>query len=74
MNNRDKVQDLLREGFLIEYKKISLCNLRNYFSERAGQYQVHSENPRCKYSHLYRSEKDALDKFFELKKEADKRR
>ena len=58
---------VIRDGNDIDYKDISLCDLRNhvpwYRGKKNGIYQVHSN----KFSQIYYDLNEAIAKFLELK-------
>ena len=72
METRQDYKAVIFSGCAIEYKKISLCDLRHtlsqYRNRPIGAYQVHSDNSRCKYSNIFKDIDEAVDKFIELKK------
>lgn len=78
MNERDKLRDLLLEGYSIELGrggKISICCLNDHYNGLPSiKFQVHSTHWKAiegiegnTYSELFDHLETALDKFFELK-------
>ena len=60
----------LTEGVNLEYGKLSLCDLRNfYFSDIYDdrRYQLHCEDPKFPISKLYDDMGSAVEKFLEIK-------
>jgi hypothetical protein len=67
---KQQYKELLLDGSSIEYKKISICNIKNHlktFNNYRPLYQVHSDNPKMKFSDLYNNLDDAVDKFFDIR-------
>jgi hypothetical protein len=62
-------REVLLDGCAIEYKDISICKINNYHSRivKKDLYQVHSDNRKAKFSMMYKSPIDAIDKFLEIK-------
>lgn len=71
MEMKQDYKAVIFSGCAIEYKKISLCDLRQVLGQyeryTTGVYQVHSDNSRCKYSNIFKDIDEAVDKFIELK-------
>jgi hypothetical protein len=67
MNEKISYAEVIIKGNDINYKDISLCDLRNYVpwyrNKKNGIYQVHSN----KFSQIYYNLDDAINKFLELK-------
>lgn len=64
--NKENYRNIVRDGCSVEYKDISLSDLRNYFywmKNKKRVYQVHSN----KFTEVYESLDEAIDKFLELK-------
>lgn len=64
MNEFDVYKFCLENYIDINYKRVSLCNLRNYGINR--QYQVHAEGKNV-YSNIFADLDTAINKFIELK-------
>jgi hypothetical protein len=67
----------LKEGFSIEYGKLSLCDLRDFrhsaiYDNR--RYQVHSDDSRYPWSGIYEDIESAIEKFLELKRKVRRMR
>ena len=71
MGMRQDYKAVVFAGCAVEYKNISLCDLRqvlnHYRGYTSGVYQVHSDNSRCKFSKIFKDIDEAVDKFIELK-------
>ena len=71
MGMRQDYKAVVFSGCAIEYKNISLCDLRQVLSQygryTTGVYQVHSDNSRCRFSKIFQDLDEAVDKFIELK-------
>jgi hypothetical protein len=68
---KNDYKSVIFSGCAIESKSISLCDLRHflpqYRGDTMGAYQVHSDNPRHKYSKIFKDIDEAVNKFVELK-------
>ena len=71
MSTKEDYKSVVFSGCAIEYRNVSLCDLRHFLPQNRGKangvYQVHSDNKRKLYSKLFYSIDDAVDKFVELK-------
>lgn len=66
---------IIEDGGSIEYQKIGICNIKNHlktFNNYRPLYQVHSDNPKFKFSDLYNNIDDAIDKFFDIRTVVDR--
>ena len=71
MDIKRDYKSVVFSGCAIEYKDISLCNLRNYVPSRNGMsrtYQVHSR--KLKFSKIYKNIDEAVSMFLELKRKS----
>ena len=71
MSTKEDYKSVIFSGCAIEYRNVSLCDLRHFLPQYRGRangvYQVHSDNKKKLYSKLFYSIDDAVDKFDELK-------
>lgn len=68
MTEKELYKKCILDGIDLDYNKLSLCTLYNArFKPRLFKYQVHSDNFHLKFSEMFISLEDALDKFIELK-------
>jgi|TARA_R100000008_G_C3425515_1_gene87040 hypothetical protein len=61
--------EVLLDGCSIECNDLSLCRINNHYTRtvKTDLYQVHSDNRKAKFSMMYKSPFDAIDKFLEIK-------
>ncbi len=71
MSTKEDYKSVLFSGCAIEYKNVSLCDLRYFLPQFRGRlngvYQVHSDNKKNLYSKLFYDINEAVDKFIELR-------
>ena len=71
MSTKEDYKSVLFSGCAIEYKNVSLCDLRHFLPQFRGRlngvYQVHSDNKKNLYSKLFYDINEAVDKFIELR-------
>ena len=67
MSTKEDYKSVLFSGCAIEYKNVSLCDLRHFLPQFRGRlngvYQVHSDNKKNLYSKLFYDINEAVDKF-----------
>ena len=65
-------KNVLLDGCAIEYKKLSICDLRDYYNfynrRKDPLYQVHCDDIRHKFSKVYKDINDAVRSFVEIQK------
>ena len=64
--NKNVYKAAIRDGCTVEYKDITLCDLRNFcywMKNKERVFQVHSN----KFTAIYSSLDEAVDKFIELR-------
>jgi hypothetical protein len=71
-NANDYYKNVLLDGCSIEYKKLSICDLRDYYDfysrRKTPIYQVHCHDSKHRFSKIYDNVGDAINRFVELKK------
>jgi len=68
----DYYKNVLLDGCSIEYQKLSICDLRDYYNfysrRKTPIYQVHCDDTKNRFSQIYKDITDAVNSFVELKK------
>jgi len=65
-------KNVLLDGCSIEYRKLSICDLRDYYNfyrkRRDPLYQVHCDDPKHKFSKVYKDINEAIRSFVTIQK------
>lgn len=71
-NVNNYYKSVLLDGCAIEYKKLSVCDLRDYYNfyrkRRDPLYQVHCDDSKHRFSKTYKNINDAVNSFVEIQK------
>ena len=72
MSDRLYYKNVLLDGCCIEYQKLSICDLRDYYNfysrRKEPIYQVHCEDSKNRFSKTYKNINEAINNFIELKR------
>lgn len=70
MTEREQLMFLLRKGYSIEVGRLSICRIDRFYQGGIKGYQVHCDDYREQYSHIYRlsSLDEAVGTFLKLKR------
>ena len=72
MSDRDYYRGVLLDGCSIEYQKLSICDLRDYYNfyrkRRDPIYQVQCDDSKNRFSKTYKNINEAVNNFIEIKK------
>ena len=72
MSETNYYRRVLLDGCSIEYKKLSICDLRDYYNfyrrRKNPIYQVHCDDSKNRFSKIYKDINDAVNIFNEIKK------
>ena len=72
VNDNNYYKSVLLDGCSIEYKRLSICDLRDYYNfyrrRKDPIYQVHCDDSKNRFSKVYKNISDAVNTFIELKK------
>ena len=72
MNDRNYYRNVLLDGCSIEYQRLSICDLRDYYNfyskRRDPIFQVHCDNSKNRFSQIYKDVNEAVNSFIEIKK------
>lgn len=70
MQEQNIIRQLIENKYTVQYKDLSICDLREYLPDRKSNgydYQVHCDNKKYSFSHLYNELDIAVDKFVGIK-------
>ena len=72
MSETNYYKSVLLDGCSIEYHRLSICDLRDYYDfyrrRKDAIYQVHCEDSKNRFSKIYKNINEAVETFIEIKK------
>jgi hypothetical protein len=64
------IKYIVGKKYAVQFKDLTICDLREYLPDRKSNgydYQVHCDNKKYSFSHLYNNLDIAVDKFIGIK-------